>query len=374
MTRRIVLAVAIVALIAPSAARAQNWYEVYDDAISDIDAGRWPEAERKLLQAIKSGVSSGDRVRRYSNIYDHYFPEFFLGIVYLQTNRPKPALEQFQRARAAGIDKARNARFRQIATLEKQAQDRIVLAEAKPSPGPPPPSKPAPPTPTTVPAVPAAPVDPLEGVRKQFNGTLNEARAQFTQRNYARADQLARASRTLAEQNKMTAQRDEANGLISQVNDAASAPLADALRRRDAAAARQEYGRLVAVLPGAAEPFATRLEALEGETKAATTTRNEALALQREAMMAFLNGNYGQTLNLLAAAEKLTPLDARGHFYRACSRAATSLTVPAANAARARQLQDEARRSYRAAASDTAEFRRDLQWVSPGVRQLLGLK
>jgi hypothetical protein len=373
MTRRLFLVTIAIALLAGISVSAQSWYELYDDAIRDVNAGRWAQAETKLLQARKSGPASGDRVRRYSNIYDHFFPEFFLGVVYLEMNRPEQAQAQFKLARAAKIDNARDARFRQIAEFEKRAQSMLV-ARATPvvPPTAPPPVKNIPtPTPTPVP-----PVDPLAAVRKQFAGTITDARAQLSQRNYARADQLARSARNLADQNKMGAQREEAETLIGLVSDTASSGLAEALKRRDAQAARQAYAQLVAVLPNAAEPFLKRLEALEGEVKAiaAAAVRTEALSLQRQAMTAFHTGNYSQTLNLLASAEKLAPLTPRGHFYRACGQAALALTMPSGNAVKAKQLQDDARRSYQAAQRGASEFRRDLQWVSPGILQLFGLK
>lgn len=372
--RRSLLVGVVLALIAMIHLGAQSWYELYDDAIKDIGEGRYAAAEKKLLQARKAGPESGDRRLRYGSLREPFFPEFFLGIVYLETNRPKEALEQFTQARAASIEKVRNPRFQEIGTLIKRAQDRLVVVVAdnsKPAPPVPPPVKPdPPPTPTSVPP---KPVDPLEAIRQRFGSLMTDARTQLAQRNFLRADQIARSARTLAEQNNLGVQRTDADSLVSQIAGTAAAGLGDALQARDAPRARREYDALVAVLPAAAEPFRPRVETLEREL-ATANTRERSLQLQRAAVVAFLGGRYTQTLTILGDAEKLTPLTARGYFYRACSLAASAITQAPTDAARAKQLESEARRSYQLAARTPNDFRQDLQWVSPKIRGLLGAK
>ena len=82
----------------------------------------------------------------------------------------------------------------------------------------------------------------------------------------------------------------------------------------------------------------------------------------------------GRAMAILDDAEKLTPLTARGYFYRACSLAVSAITQGPGNAAQAKQLENDARRNYRIAARSRSEFQQDLQYVSPKIRQFLEAK
>jgi len=100
-----------------------DWQDLYRQAVSHVQRSEWKPAEDKLLAAIKAGPKSGrDVIRRFMD-RDDYFPEFYLAVVYLNTNRYSEALVQFQLARKNGI----NARgeFRQLNDLEKRARSLV---------------------------------------------------------------------------------------------------------------------------------------------------------------------------------------------------------------------------------------------------------
>ena len=142
----------------------------------------------------------------------------------------------------------------------------------------------------------------------------------------------------------------------------------DALTRRDAPGARQQLNSLAKEAPGAPgrAGLATRLLQLEGEL--------QGEGLQRDAVRSFYAGNYRQTLDSLAQAEKLVSrLTARGHFYRACSLAAQAAMAPNDTTTEDPRIR-QARQSYQLASRSAAEYKQDLQYISPKIRKLLNMR
>ena len=96
--RRSVALVLVVATVPLAAQTAQDWDDLYREAIRHVQRREWKPAEDKLLAAIKAGPKSGRGVIRRFMDRDDYFPEFYLGVVYLNTNRVGAALVQIGRA------------------------------------------------------------------------------------------------------------------------------------------------------------------------------------------------------------------------------------------------------------------------------------
>ena len=149
------IAAAAVAVIVAGSATAQQrqWFQLYDEAIVDVRQGAWQQAETKLRQAQKLGPAPGRNVLRYGMMRGNFFPDFYLGVVFLNTGRPMDALRQFALARAQKIND-QDREFGTIADMENQARvdaKRLADAEAMPTTTTPP--KP-------VPVEPAAPDPP----------------------------------------------------------------------------------------------------------------------------------------------------------------------------------------------------------------------
>ena len=145
--RRLTAAVVLLVALSPNVGVAQSptWFELYDEAIKHVQQGEYEQAEAKLLRAQKEGPASGRSVLRYGSLRPAYFPEYYLGIVYVSTGRSQEALDQFQRARKANIN-TRDAEFRAITTFEGQAKaamSRASTAGGGTTPAP----KPTPPVP-----------------------------------------------------------------------------------------------------------------------------------------------------------------------------------------------------------------------------------
>jgi hypothetical protein len=213
---------------------------------------------------------------------------------------------------------------------------------------------------------PTLPAPPTPNYRQEFTTLLTQARAQLTGGDYAAAQRLATSGKNLADKQNLVAERLQADTLLGEITAARlSAGVETALTRRDGGAARRAFNELVAAAPNyPATPLRNRVEQLEREIRGAQ--------LQRDAMKAFFGGNYQQSLALLSEAEKLAPLTQRGHFYRACSiagQAAQSRQDPSTDP----QLK-LAKQSYELAARSPAEYQRDVRYISPKIRELLGIR
>lgn len=128
--RRHIVAAIMVALMAGGVIAQQRWYDLYDQAIEHVTRGEWAEAESKLLQSKKDGPAAGRNVLRYGMLRRDFFPDFYLGVVYLNTNRPTEALRQFTLARGQKINPQDRA-FEQIAAYENEARkNEKLLADA----------------------------------------------------------------------------------------------------------------------------------------------------------------------------------------------------------------------------------------------------
>jgi hypothetical protein len=312
-----------------AAVQRARWYELYDDARQDVSRGRWAEAEQKLLAAQKDGPRPGRTVLRYGTWRDDYFPDYYLALVYLNTNRPKEAIARFQAARTQGLnlgDNEFNQFETQLARAQTAADDlaaqtkRAELQPVAPSPPAPPPS-PTPPrearkvdTPDkppsqTEPPVPAAPTP-----AQQLEPLIGRARTQLAARNFS--DALA----TLAAARKIDSAAPIIGQLEREVRRAAAADAVDtAVAARNTAAADRALAALEALDPSWPTTAALR-QKVRG-----LRTAVQRLEGERSAMLAFFAGDYDRALELLGGTERATSLSGRGLFYRACSLAALAL-------------------------------------------------
>jgi tetratricopeptide (TPR) repeat protein len=362
--RRLLLACLCVISVADVLAQ-QRWYEAYDEAIAHVKQQQWPEAEAKLLQARKLRPESGRNVLRYGMLRTDYFPDYYLGVVYLAMGRPKEALQMFAQAREANIN-TRSQEFREIDALTQRATELDErLARARNPPPPPPSEKPAKPVDEAKKEKPPVepPPPPPPDFRAEFEKLLSAANAQLQQGNLQAAEGNANAALEVATRRNLPAERSRAEGVLGQISGMRTATrIEDAIKRRDAATARREVDALVARSPNYdTTPLRRQVDQLERELQAGQ--------LQRDAMRAFYAGEYQQSLSLLRQMDKLGAMTPRAHFYRACSLAAmvSTMTTPSDD------RMAEARQSLRLAARAPNEYRSDLAYISPRVLQLLGV-
>ena len=218
-------------------------------------------------------------------------------------------------------------------------------------------------------STPAIPVTPAGGSNAnfvtQFEGLFTAARNQLGQRSFDAAEQSAsNASRLAIKQGLGQAYEQRAENLVREIDTGRrTARIETAIKGRDVAAARKELAALVAVHPEYdPKPLTAQVDRIDNEIN--------ATSLQRNAMRAFFNGGYQESLSLVAQIERTGMLTARTQFYRACSLAALAAT--STNPAQDKRLAD-AKRFYSEAAKAPDQFRDDLRYISPKVRQLLGI-
>jgi tetratricopeptide (TPR) repeat protein len=332
-TRRL----AVVCLLMASATLAaqdtgkSDYDDLYRDAVRHVRNREWRQAEEKLVESRRKGPESGRGVIRRGLLgRDDYFPEFYLGVVYLNTNRPALALPQFQTARQRGIN-PKESEFRQIDEFEIRA-NAMIEAEKRNAP-------PAP--------------DP----REQFKTFFGQAQRALNEGRYDDAEAAAKQARSLNVDNAAVDAFVLKLGMVR-----GNSRLQQQLRGNPSL---PELRKLLSEYEGpgvSVEEIRRRITASEAGEATAARARGE-----RASMVEYYLGNYQKALSAIADAEKSAPLSARGYFYRACILASLATRGKTMNQAQLR----EARRYYTLAAQQPAAFKDDLRYVSPRILQLL---
>lgn len=328
-TKRLTFAFLVLVTASLSAQGQAVWDDLYREAIRLVQKKDWKAAEEKLLESKKTGPDSGrDVIRRGMFGRDDYFPEFYLGVVYVNTGRSSEAIPLFQVARKRGLN-PKDSEFRQIGEFETTAVA-LVEAEAKAR------ARPAP--------------DP----RPEFKTLMDQVQRFLADARYDDAEKLAKQARTMNVDNAAV------DAILQNIDlRRATARLQQQLRARPGLA---QLRRLLTEY----ENTGVSLDEVRRLIAAAEAVEARATA-ERTGMIEFFSGNYQRALTLIAEAEKIAPLSSRGNFYRACSLASLATRGKATNQAQLR----EARRYYAIAAQQADSFKNDLPYISPRLLQLL---
>lgn len=339
--KRVVIAVVIMILALPalSQARQKRWFELYDEAIQDIKNQEWAAAETLLLEAKSLGPPAGRNVLRYGQLRGPYFPDYYLGVVYVNTARPALAKKQFELARLQKIDD-RSDEFKPMVDLMVRAAAEAGKAEGLAAGG-----AVAPTGKTETPAGPTP--------AQQFDEALEKGRTALGQKNYASARNFLSQAVALKLDRTRTDQFDR-EIQQSQATDIFEA----AMQRRDVKAARTALADLqnAQVSSVVVTAFGVRIDALERSIKMVDT--------DRAVMQAFYAGDYRRVISL---AEETGTLSPRGSFYRACAMAAIAL----GGATIDNKGLNDARRVYRDGVRDPNAIATDRRFISPKVLDAL---
>jgi hypothetical protein len=328
-----VLMAITIALVDVSAQRQRDWDDLYRDAKELISRAavsnneqEWKTAEALLDQAIKTGPPSGRGVIKRVFGSDDYFPEFYLGLIYLYTGRPAAAQAQFQRARKNNI----NLREREFQRLPEYEASAKTAAEA------------------------AAASAGAEKRRADFKRLLGDAVRLAGQSRFDEAESAARQARQLDIDNA------EVDKVLQNIGRArGGSRLQEALKRNPGLPELRKLLEEYRDSGFSLDEVRRRIDALE-----AVERRNGA---ERAAMVAFYSGQYTQSLNALNEAEKALSLSPRGQFYRA--------VVLATQASRGKEINQgllqRARQAWQQASQTPDAFKADLRYISPQILQLL---
>ena len=122
---------------AQSSASQIRWYDAYEQGVREVQARNWQAAEAALLTARERGGPQGPRVLFTGDTYKPFIPDYYLGVVYLNTGRPREAEVAFNAVRTRRlIDQKdrlydtfdRNARQ---ATFERATADAQTMVAAR---------------------------------------------------------------------------------------------------------------------------------------------------------------------------------------------------------------------------------------------------
>jgi tetratricopeptide (TPR) repeat protein len=321
---RNVVACSFVLLFALTPLTAQSnrdWQDLYREAIAHVAKRDWKPAEDKLLAAKKAGPPSGrGQIKRTFGRDSDYFPEFYLGVVYLNTGRFADAQVQFQIARTRKIDIGERE-FQQLPDFEARANE-FAEAEAKKR----------------------AVIEP----KQRYRGFMDQAQKFLAEGRYDDAETAARQARGLNVENG------PADDLLRNITRSRANARVQALLK--GSPSLQELRRMLSEYEGTGaslDEVRRRIDAMETVERRATA--------ERAGMIAYFNGSYTQAISALAEAEKAGALTPRGHFYRALTLASLATRGKVTNDNQLR----EARKAWAIAMQRADEFKVDLRYVSP---------
>jgi hypothetical protein len=368
--RAVVWSLVLVVALAPATiARQPKWYQLYDEAVNHVRNAlrtkapaqdpQWKQAETTLQLAIKNGPASGPRVLQYGQFRPPFFPEYYLGVVYLHTGRPSLAAEQFKLARTRDID-PRQSEFRSIADFEQRAANDVAILASNTTGGATTGRGETTGGGTTGTGTPAGGTTgggvAVLTARQKFDDLLRRAQEAIAKSDYPDAERHANDAKALNVDNA-AADRFLRNITGLRSRDGVEA----ALKARDGAAARRDLNALIAVAPDSPllPGLRDRVETLERDVRRA--------GAERDAMKEFFKGGYQRAISLLNQAEIDVQLSPRGHFYRACSLAA--MVAASANPASDPRLPQA--RKYYAAARPFSPATIETRHISPRILELL---
>jgi tetratricopeptide (TPR) repeat protein len=128
------LAVPAVVPVSGQASRANQaqlrWYDAYEQARAAIQRRDWTAAEQLLKQAQSSGTKPGPRVFTYGDAYIRFIPDYYLGIVYLNTKRYSEAEAAFARVRTQNLVAAKDPEYTAFERQGREATFNRAATEA----------------------------------------------------------------------------------------------------------------------------------------------------------------------------------------------------------------------------------------------------
>ena len=116
----------------PVAARqSQRWYDAYQAGVQAAQRRDWVTAEKQLLQAKTSGPKPGRRLLTYGERYVDFLPDYWLGVVYLRTNRSAEAESSFRLVRSQNVIAAKDPEYAAFELQSREATFNRAFAQAQ---------------------------------------------------------------------------------------------------------------------------------------------------------------------------------------------------------------------------------------------------
>lgn len=339
MLRAVLLFIVSASLVASAQTRdTRTWYQAYRDAQTKIQQRNWQGALNDLDAASRAGAPRPARnINFYGDVYDTYNPDYYRGVALFNLQRYAEADQAFERVRAAQLINARDATYAGFVQLAQNVKDNMQrLAAAQPAP---------PSAPTNVRVLPGDQAPAPTGQLQQPPTALPPS-----------AVASAQPGPGAGGPNPAVASPADVGG--SGVAAAQPAPTV----------APPPVGYTAAVDATTRQPPPPRSGPVPAATAAAAITRSAASAKEEQAgMFAFFSGDYANAAVRLSALVDAGTAGPRTYLYLACSQIALELTGQSNGSA-------GSARPIVARIGDLSPFARDLQLISPRIRQQLGLQ
>jgi len=116
---------------APQNVQRTRWYDAYDLGTKAVQAKEWKNAETYLQQAKTAGPPQGRRVFYYGDTYRPFYPDYYLAIVYLNTNRQALAETAFADVQRRNLIDPKERQFNELQQLARQATFERSMDEAR---------------------------------------------------------------------------------------------------------------------------------------------------------------------------------------------------------------------------------------------------
>jgi hypothetical protein len=97
-----------------------RWYDAYQEGLRAVQKRDWAAAEKQFLQAKATGPQPARRVFTYGDSYIPFLPDYYLGVVYLNTNRSRDAETAFQLVRKQNVITAKDPEY---VAFERQGRE-----------------------------------------------------------------------------------------------------------------------------------------------------------------------------------------------------------------------------------------------------------
>ena len=340
------------------------WYDAYESGMKAFQSGNINRAERLFITALKEQPDQGNRIKAYGTRFIRYFPDFYLGIVYIRQGRYEEGLKQLEKTKTSKLISRQDPEYSELLTYSQMAEERL-----KP---------PAPlPAGNDTTAAKRSQVEAAALLEKAHEligeGRLEEARdaLQSALEKDPSSKSLVDVSveitqkelelRSLQEREKTKRQFDL---LMAQVNQEI---------------AGRHYARASAILQEASDlrldekavaAAAGRIAAAEGQEiqppEAEKPAAQQPDPAELQALTSFYSGEYNRAIAQFEKVAAAGRDSARVAFYLGCSHAAIALARQKADAAALQKAKSYFTRVY----SMDPEFHYDSRYISPRILQV----
>ena len=333
----------LVSLLVSPAAAQTRWYDAYREAVRAIERRNWAAAEKLLAQAQTTGQKPSTRAYTYGDTYIRFFPDYYLGVVYLNTSRYREAEAAFARFASQKLITAKDPEY---AAFERQSREATFNRSFG------------------------------EAVQLAAKGELDEANTRLAEARATRIDDgkvTNLASDIKRRMDAATTAESNATETIAAAGPPANAPApGSAATNRTAepppATAPVNTTPAATKTPAAKTPAsAARAPLVASAPKsAAPAPMSSAPTDLRDGLLAFFANDYRRAVPLLENAARERGASPRARAFLSCARVALVLTGGASP-----QVLRQAREEFLSADLGSAMTAADRRYISPRVLEQL---